>query len=87
MLPSLERVAGAGRVVEMSYVTGAEDFAFYGQNVPALFFFVGATPTGVDPAKAPSNHSPLFYLDESSLDLGVRALLGVAVDYLQGTPR
>ncbi len=87
MLPTLERVAGAGRVVEMPYVTGAEDFAFYGQNVPALFFFVGVTPAGVDPAQAPSNHSPLFYLDESGLDLGVRALLGVAVDYLQGTPR
>ena len=87
MLPSLERVAGVGRVVEMPYVTGAEDFAFYGQKVPALFFFVGATPAGVDPAQAPSNHSPLFYLDESSLDLGVRAMLGVAVDYLQGTQR
>jgi len=87
MLPSLERVAGAGRVVEMPYVTGAEDFAFYGQKVPALFFFVGVTPTGIDPAQAPSNHSPLFYLDESGLDLGVRALLGVAVDYLQGMPR
>jgi amidohydrolase len=87
MLPSLERVAGAGRVVEIPYVTGAEDFAFFGQKVPALFFFVGSTPTGHDAAQAPSNHSPLFFLDESSLDLGVRALLGVAVDYLQGTQR
>jgi amidohydrolase len=87
MLPSLERVAGAGRVVEIPYVTGAEDFAYFGQKVPALFFFVGVTPAGVDAAQAPSNHSPLFFLDESGLDLGVRALLGVAVDYLQGTPR
>jgi amidohydrolase len=87
MLPSLERAAGAGRVVEMPYVTGAEDFAFFGQQVPALFFFVGVTPPGVDAAQAPSNHSPKFFLDESGLDLAVRALLGVAVDYLQGTPR
>jgi amidohydrolase len=87
MLPSLERVAGSGRVVEIPYVTGAEDFAFFGQKVPALFFFVGSTPTGRDAAQAPSNHSPLFFLDERSLDLGVRAMLGVAVDYLQGTKR
>jgi len=87
MRPSLERVAGSGRVVEIPYVTGAEDFAFFGQQVPALFFFVGVTPTGQDPIQAPSNHSPLFFLDESGLDLGVRAMLGVAVDYLQGTKR
>ncbi len=87
MRPSLERVAGPGRVVEMPYVTGAEDFAFYGQQVPAMFFFVGVTPAGQDPVKAPSNHSPLFFLDESGLDVGLRAMLGVAVDYLQGTKR
>jgi amidohydrolase len=87
MLPSLERVAGPGRVVEMPHVTGAEDFAFYGREVPALFFFVGVTPAGQDPIKAPSNHSPLFFLDESGLEIGLRAMLGVAVDYLQGTKR
>jgi amidohydrolase len=87
MLPSLERVAGPDRVVEIPFVTGSEDFAFYGQKVPALFFFVGVTPAGQDPSKAPSNHSPLFFLDESGLDVGLRALLGVAVDYLQGTKR
>jgi len=52
--------------------------------VPGLFFFVGATPAGQDAVQAPSNHSPHFFLDEGSLDLGVRALLEVAVDYLQG---
>jgi len=87
MLPSLERAAGAGRVVETPYVTGAEDFAFYAQRVPSLFFFVGVTPTGTDPAQAPSNHSPLFYLDEGGLPVGLRAMLGVAVDYLQRTQR
>ena len=42
-----------------------------------MFFFVGATPTGIDPATAPSNHSPQFLLDESALDLGLRAMLQV----------
>jgi amidohydrolase len=87
MLPSLEHVAGAGKVLEIPYVTAAEDFAFYGRQVPALFFFVGITPPGVDPAQAPSNHSPQFFLDEGGLPIGLRATLGVAVDYLQGTRR
>ena len=84
MLPALERAAGPGNVVEIPYVTGAEDFSFLAEKVPSLFFFVGITPAGQDASKAPSNHSPKFYIDESGLELGLRAMLGVAVDYLQG---
>jgi amidohydrolase len=81
---SLQRALGIDNVAVAPYVTGAEDFAFYGQQVPAFFFFVGSTPAGQDPARAPSNHSPMFYLDEGSLPVGLRSLLGVTVDYLQG---
>jgi amidohydrolase len=54
----------------------------YGQQVPAMFFFVGATSAGIDPVTAPSNHSPKFLLDEQALDVGFRALLQVSLDYL-----
>ncbi|MCJ7453365.1 MAG: amidohydrolase, partial [Steroidobacteraceae bacterium] len=84
MLPALERAAGPGNVIEMPFVTGAEDFSFFGERVPSLFFFVGSTPVGQDASKAPSNHSPKFFIDESGLELGLRAMLGVTVDYLQG---
>jgi amidohydrolase len=83
MLPTLQRVAGKDRVREVSLQTGAEDFAFYANRVPSLFFWVGVTPPGKDPEQAPSNHSPLFYVDEASLGVGLRALLNVAVDYLE----
>ncbi|QQQ01358.1 M20 family metallopeptidase [Lysobacter enzymogenes] len=82
MLPSLKAVAGEANVVEMPLVMGAEDFSYYAKQVPAMFFFVGSTEKGVDPATAPSNHSPKFKLDESSLDLGLRAMLQVTLDYL-----
>jgi amidohydrolase len=80
---SLERVAGEGNVRVIPYVTGSEDFAYYSQKVPSFFYFVGSTPQGQDPATAPSNHSPQFFLDEASLPLGVKTMLAVAVDYLQ----
>jgi amidohydrolase len=83
--PSLERVAGPGNVIGMGLTMGAEDFSFYAREVPGFFFFVGATPKGQDPSKAPSNHSPEFFLDEAALDLGLRALLQVTLDYLHGT--
>ena len=84
MLPSLEKVVGAGSVIDPGLTMGAEDFSFYAKEVPGLFFFVGATPRGQDPIKAPSNHSPEFYLDESALDVGLRAMLQVTLDYLHG---
>ncbi len=82
MLPSLRAVAGDASVIEPPLQMGAEDFAYYAKEVPAMFFFVGSTAAGIDPVTAPSNHSPLFQLDESSLDLGLRALLQVTLDYL-----
>ncbi len=79
---SLERALGADNVVEMPLVTVAEDFSQYSTVAPTLFFFVGSTAPGIDPAKAPINHSPQFLLDEQSLQVGSRAMLQVALDYL-----
>jgi amidohydrolase len=83
MLPTLERVAGKNHLVVSQKITGSEDFSFYQHVVPGLFFFVGVTPPSQDPASAAPNHSPLFYIDEAGLPLGVRALAHVAVDWLE----
>ena len=82
MVPSLEKVVGADNVIEMDLTMGAEDFSYYANEVPGFFYFVGATPPGQDPMKAPSNHSPEFFLDEQALKVGTRTLLQVALDYL-----
>lgn len=83
VLPSLQRVAGADKVVVTPLQTGAEDFSFYGQHAPSFFFYVGVTPPASDMSKVPSNHSPLFYIDEPAIGVATRALTAVAVDYLQ----
>lgn len=83
-LPTLRRVAGSDdKVVVLPLVTGSEDFAHYADVVPGLFFYVGVTPPGKDALAAPSNHSPLFYIDEPGMALATRALAAVAIDYLQ----
>lgn len=84
MLPSLQAVVGAENVYEPPLQMGAEDFSLYAKEVPGLFFFVGSTSVGIDPATAPANHSPKFLLDEEALDVGLRALLQVSLDYLNG---
>jgi len=84
MTPSLQAVVGADNVITPPLQMGAEDFSFYAREVPSMFFFVGATARGIDPATAPGNHSPEFMLDEDALDVGLRALLQVTLDYLHG---
>jgi amidohydrolase len=82
MLPTLRRVAGADRVSVQDPMTGSEDFSLFAQKAPGLFVFLGSNRLGVDAAAAPVNHSPLYDVDEGVLPLGVRALAGLAVDYL-----
>ena len=81
-LPTLRRVAGTAKVKLVNPVLGAEDFSFFQKNVPGLYFWVGIRPPDQTPEEAPSNHSPLFFVDERGLLLGVRALANLAVDYL-----
>jgi amidohydrolase len=81
--PSLERVAPAGRFNPQGRVTTtAEDFSMYQEKVPGLFFFLGVTADGRDPASVAANHSPRFEADEGALPTGIRALASLAVDYL-----
>jgi amidohydrolase len=82
-VPTLERVAGAARVMVVPKITGSEDFSFYQHVAPGFFYFVGITPPGQDPKTAPSNHSPLFFIDESALQVALRSLTQVAVDWLE----
>ena len=82
MVPTLQRVAGDDPVVVQDLMTVAEDFSYFQQEVPGLFFFLGVTPEDQDPATAPSNHSPLFFADEQALPVGVRALTNLTLDYM-----
>ncbi len=82
MLPTLQRVAGDTPVMIQPQMTVAEDFSYFQQQVPGLFFFLGVTPNGLDPDRVPGNHSPLFFADEGALVVGVRALANLAVDYM-----
>ena len=83
MVPTLARVAGAGRLELVPKVTGAEDFSFFQRLIPGLFYFIGVTPPEVDPKTAYSNHSPRFFADERALVLGVRSLAHLACDWLE----
>lgn len=81
MLPSLQAAAGKDKVIETYWTTGAEDFSFFGDKAPAFFFFLGGMPANQDPAKAAPHHTPDFYLDDSMLDVGVKAFCNIVFDF------
>jgi amidohydrolase len=84
MLPTLQATAGADKVILTPPATGAEDFSFYEEKVPGLFVHLGGMPKGGDPLKAPSHHTPDFYIDESGFSLGVKTLCNLTLDYMKG---
>ena len=83
VMPSLQKAVGASNVIEMPLVTVAEDFSQFANVVPGAYFFVGTTAADKDPATMPINHSPNYAPDEAALEVGSRAMLQVALDYLE----
>tara|TARA_B110000305_G_C19417115_1_gene628629 strand:+ start:64 stop:1347 length:1284 start_codon:yes stop_codon:yes gene_type:complete len=64
---------------DISASTGAEDFAFFAQEVPGLYFFLGVNKENV--AVAPGNHTPYFVVHDSALDSGVKSFINLVSDY------
>lgn len=87
ILPTLKDVAGAENVHIINPITGAEDFSFYAQQVPSVFFFLGGKPKGMPGGEAAPHHTPDFYIDESGMKLGVKALSRLAIDYLNNNSK
>ena len=83
MLPSLRKSAGAENVILVPAETGSEDFSFFANAVPGLYFYVGGMPPGKDPKTAAPHHTPEFFLDESGFITGVNALVNLVLDYME----
>jgi amidohydrolase len=81
MVPVLERAADGDAILN-ERSGAAEDVSVMLAEVPGLYFNLGIVPRNQDLTKAAPNHSPDFFIDESALVVGVRAMAMVAVNYL-----
>lgn len=82
VVPVLEAVAGADNVHQEAPVTGAEDFSFIAEKVPSVYIGLGGRPRSVKPGASADHHTPDFFIDDSELDLGVKALTAMALAYM-----
>jgi amidohydrolase len=75
-----KRAFGAERVIELPEpVMGGEDFAFYGQRIPACFFVLGLVPAGREPADVPQLHQPTFDFNDDAIAAGVEMFVRLAL--------
>ncbi len=81
MLPSLQAAAGKANVRSMNWVTGGEDFSYFGTKAPAFFFYFGGMPRGNDAKLAPPHHTSEFMIDDSRLFVGVKTFCQLVMDY------
>jgi amidohydrolase len=87
MVPSLQSAAGTDKVTEREWVTGAEDFSFYGTKAPSFFFYLGGMPKGNDPKTAPPHHTAEFFVDDAGMKTGIKAFCYLVVDYMNANGR
>lgn len=80
-LPSLEKAIGKENVYETDWTTGAEDFSYFRLKAPAFFFNVGGMPKGKTAKEAAPHHTPDFFIDDSRLDVGIKAFCNIVFDY------
>jgi len=80
MLPSLQKATNNNAVL-MDAVMGAEDFSFFGEKVPSLYLYVGGMPLNQDPKATAAHHTPDFFIDESGMRTGIKALVQMVIDY------
>ncbi len=80
ILPSIQKVAGEENVQIMKATTGGEDFSYFQEKVPGVYFFLG----GMTPGNKESfpHHTPDFKIDDRSMLLGVKAFTQITLDYL-----
>ena len=85
VIASLRAAFGDQAVKAVGLQTVAEDFSFYARQAPSVYYWVGITPPAQDLRTAPDNHSENFYVDETGIPVGLKSMLRVTVDYLQGS--
>lgn len=66
-------------ISEYDMLSGSEDFAYYLQKIPGVFFYIGAKPK--NNSNAYFNHHPKFDIDEDALLVAAKSVADVVLDY------
>jgi amidohydrolase len=81
MLPTLQRLVGAANVHRLEPAMVGEDFSYFANEVPGLYYRLGVQKPGT---VSGDHHTPTFQADDSSIPIGMRVMTALLLDYLEG---
>ncbi|MFD2516262.1 M20 family metallopeptidase [Pontibacter locisalis] len=76
-----ENYLGQDNVVDLDLWMGAEDFAYYSQEVPACFYRLGTR--NEERGIVSGVHTPTFDIDEAAMETGIGLMAFVAIEELK----
>jgi amidohydrolase len=79
MLPTIQRIIGAENVRKLEPAMVGEDFSYFANEVPGLYFRLGVQTPGTTSG---DHHTPTFQADDASIPIGMRVMAGLILDYL-----
>jgi amidohydrolase len=81
---SLARTLGPAHVLQVEPIMAAEDFAYYQQELPGVYFFLGVA----NEAEGWTDylHTPRFRPDEAAIVTGVKAAASLLADFTSQDP-
>ena len=74
-------ILGQEKVSEMNSIMGGEDFAYYTEEIPGCFSFLGVGNPEIDAVY--DVHHPMFKVDEEALSLGTAVHVNTAIKALE----
>src|SRR6056297_558494 len=72
---------GAKNIVDLDYRMTSEDFAYFSQKKPSVFYRLGVSST--NNKECLSLHSPKFNINEKALETGIGTMAYMAIQFLQ----
>jgi amidohydrolase len=79
MVPAMEAVVGSENVIRTDPVMGGEDFAYFSNAVPGLYYWLGTTKPGTTSGGL---HTPTYTGDDEAIAVGMRVMSNLLVDFL-----
>ncbi len=74
-----KKVNGDSSIQMLDLRMSSEDFAFYSEQFPVLFYRLGTLAPG---AEIKNLHTPVFDISEAAMETGVRTMVSIAIELL-----
>lgn len=80
----LQPALGEDNVQYFPPVMGAEDFAYFANEIPGFYYWLGVTPEGQENSAL---HTPTMRADDAAIPIGIEAMVTLVTRFLEDPPK